>query len=126
MITIIIKIGLAWLGLSVLVALLFGWIVSRGKEETMSELKLRPEVRRFSEVMERRLRENDYKGGWKDCDYSYLTRRLQEEIDELHIAVQCKSLDLIPKEAADVANFAMMIADKFGGLMLESLPGKEE
>jgi len=33
MITTIIKIGLAWLGLSVLIALLFGWIVSRGKEE---------------------------------------------------------------------------------------------
>jgi len=33
MITVIIKIGLAWLGLSVLMALLFGWIVSRGKEE---------------------------------------------------------------------------------------------
>jgi hypothetical protein len=33
MITTIIKIGLAWLGLSVLMALLFGWIVSRGKEE---------------------------------------------------------------------------------------------
>jgi len=87
----------------------------------MSELKLRPEVRRFSEVMERRLRENDYKGGWKDCDYSYLTRRLQEEIDELHIAIQCKSLDLIPEESADVANFAMMIADVYGNLM-----GKEE
>lgn len=83
----------------------------------MSELKLRPEVRRFSEVMERRLRKHDHKGGWKDCDYSYLTRRLQEEIDELHVAVQCKSLELIPEEAADVANFAMMIADVFGGLM---------
>jgi len=32
MITVIIKIGLVWLGLSVLMALLFGWIVSRGKE----------------------------------------------------------------------------------------------
>ena len=33
MITVIIKIGLVWLGLSVLMALMFGWIVSRGKEE---------------------------------------------------------------------------------------------
>jgi len=33
MITVIIKVGLVWLGLSVLMALLFGWIVSRGKEE---------------------------------------------------------------------------------------------
>jgi len=32
MITTIIKIGFAWLGLSVLMALLFGWIVSREKE----------------------------------------------------------------------------------------------
>ena len=33
MIAVIIKIGFAWLGLSVLMALLFGWMVSRGKEE---------------------------------------------------------------------------------------------
>jgi len=33
MIAVIIKIGFAWLGLSVPMALLFGWIVSRGKEE---------------------------------------------------------------------------------------------
>jgi len=33
MITVIIKIGLVWLGPSVLMALLFGWMVSRGKEE---------------------------------------------------------------------------------------------
>jgi len=33
MIAVIIKIGFAWLGLGVLMALLFGWMASRGKEE---------------------------------------------------------------------------------------------
>ena len=33
MIATIIKVGFAWLGLGVLTALVFGWIVNRGKEE---------------------------------------------------------------------------------------------
>ena len=90
-------------------------------------MKPRPEVKRFAQEMERQLTENDHKGGWKKCDYLYLMSRLKEETGELHRAIQARFLvnihaeKLITKEAADVANFAMMIADVYGNLM-----GKEE
>ena len=43
-------------------------------------------------------------------------RRLRDEVAELTIAVHSGKLDDIRKEAADVANFAMFIADIEGSL----------
>ncbi|MGE7271378.1 hypothetical protein ACQKK5_07950 [Brevibacillus panacihumi] len=67
---------------------------------------IRSEVTWFAEEMEKKLRENDHKGGWEDCDILWLYGRLLEEVDELAAAEG----DDIVREAADVANFAMMIA----------------
>lgn len=80
---------------------------------------LRPEVQRFAALMERVLRENDHKGGWEEMSLSALLARLQEEVNELVIAAYPPRADKpeISCEAADVANFAMFIADNFGGLM---------
>lgn len=71
---------------------------------------LRKEVVRFSHLMENQLRENDHKGGWSECTVSYLWSRLIEELNELKIAVFDGRGD-IALEAADVANFAMMLVD---------------
>jgi NTP pyrophosphatase (non-canonical NTP hydrolase) len=71
--------------------------------------------------MEEKLRENDHKGGWGTMSAASLFVRLVEETGELaslvdrmrglpEIAWRAK----IAREAADVANFAMMIADNFG------------
>lgn len=95
-------------------------------------LDLRPEVRAFALHMERKLRDNDHKGGWKECDAKALFRRLLEEAEELAhaidpVAQRCHSGEdrggayadwpaVIGAEAADVANFAMMIADVSGSL----------
>ncbi len=77
-------------------------------------MKIRPEVQRFAEAMEGRLSANDHKGGWKECDYEYLLQRTLEEFQELDQAViDGKPATEIRKEAADVANFAMMIADNY-------------
>jgi len=56
--------------------------------------------------MEKKLRENDYKKHWSNCDHQYLLNRLKEEVTELE-----KPMWDVIEEAADVANFAMMIAD---------------
>lgn len=84
---------------------------------------LRPAIRRFAEAMETVLRENDKKGGWKDCDDTYLLGRLNEEISELKEEIGCLAMPaefytgpyrqqfVIQKEAVDVANFCMMIFD---------------
>ena len=76
-------------------------------------IKLRPEVRRFAEQMELKLRENDHKGGWLDEHIYWLIQRIGDEHKELIEAVLFKTDDVhaIIKECADVANFAMMVAD---------------
>ena len=78
----------------------------------------RPIVSHFAEAMEQKLKENDYKGGWSGCTPSWLLRRLRAEINELARALKHhkRTPALIAREAADVANFAMMIADVTGGL----------
>ena len=77
---------------------------------------VRPEVKRFAEIMEGRLKENYHKPGWKDDKVSSLLGRLIEETGELTIAMMRSEFSGVCREAADVANFAMMIADVCGGL----------
>lgn len=73
-----------------------------------ASIEPRGEVTWFAQQMEAKLRENDWKGGWKDCRIQYLFEKLDEEVHELSV---CISNEEVIKEAADVANVAMMIAD---------------
>lgn len=70
---------------------------------------VRDSVLAFACDMERRLRANDHKGGWQDCGLFQLHDRLFDEWRELFVAIRTE--ENIVGEAADVANFAMMIAD---------------
>lgn len=91
-------------------------------------IDVRREVAAFALLMEAKLRENDHKGGWKDEDTTYLSRRCGNELEELRKAVSALNdaymrgprplgprlgelKTAIHREAADVANFAMMLAD---------------
>lgn len=82
----------------------------------------------FAAEMRAKLFENRHKGGWRDCTTAYLLRRLKREIGELEgILVLADGLppancleigrainmlhDQVARESADIANFAMMIAD---------------
>lgn len=101
-------------------------------------MELRPEVAAFAQLMEAKLREKDHKGGWKDCPQGYLFRRLGEEKVELRNAWNRRAdwlglghagaggperwARIMGREAASVANFAMMIADRCGALT--ALPGE--
>lgn len=81
---------------------------------------MRPEIRSFAELMEAQLKANDHKPGWKNDSFKQLFDRIHEELHELREAcVFGGSEEQIRKEASDVANFAMMIADVFGGLEYE-------
>jgi hypothetical protein len=78
--------------------------------ETENKIQqIRPSLIWFIEKMENKLKLNDHKGGWKNCDNGYLLGLLNQEIVELEEALQ-KDYNIID-EAIDVANFAMMIAD---------------
>jgi hypothetical protein len=101
------------------------------EQETSRKVAFTPlgyTVQAFAAVMQSKLAEpkNRHKGGWKGVDYGpfgdgrghvwtesteYLLRRLREEVDELEAALAGDDKDLIASEAADVGNFAMMIAD---------------
>jgi NTP pyrophosphatase (non-canonical NTP hydrolase) len=95
-----------------------------GKGRAMSRLQWRPEVIAFADAMERKLRANDHKPGWKYDSDGALLARLTEESGELRRAVnrlhnehlkinpeKAAATQRVLDEAADVGNFAMMIAD---------------
>jgi len=73
-------------------------------------------IRWFAQAMEDELKENDHKGGWADMHCKALMARLLEELIELQGAIeQGASKPTVLSEAADVANFAMMVADNYCG-----------
>ena len=84
---------------------------------------VREPVRWFAEQMERKLKANDHKSHWRESDVVWLFERMQDERIELWEAFKptrpfgCfvdtpNDVERVIDEAADVANFAMMIADK--------------
>ena len=86
---------------------------------------VREEVDWFSREMELKLRENDHKPGWDKMNYGRLMERLDEECKEAEEAIKNFLANLMMEEGApgaaaeaaiqelaDVANFAMMMADR--------------
>jgi len=92
-----------------------------------------PTVSAFAAMMRQKLEQNRHKGGWEVGEHddlrwqqgAYLDR-LIEEAEELKKALfkadYSQNPQEIAEEAADVANFAMMIADISGGLPQLSTP----
>jgi hypothetical protein len=78
------------------------------------------EVKRFAEAMIEKLNEpkNLAKSSWNNFNTRYLFDLLQQEVSELRFEIIGDNTDknVILKECADVANFAMFIADKVGAL----------
>ena len=83
---------------------------------------LRPEVAAFAAIMEAELRKHDDRPGWKNEDVQWLFSRLKDESTELIKAIHTKGPISIGREAADVANFCLMIADVCGGLTKKERP----
>ena len=94
-------------------------------------VKARAEVISFAEAMEAALAKNEHKGGWKDDGALELHQRIVEETDELRAELMkrrerpghANNQAPILSEAADVANFAMMVADVCGCLESRSKDG---
>ncbi|MDB5056142.1 MAG: hypothetical protein JWM44_4192 [Bacilli bacterium] len=88
--------------------------LQKGNERWKS---LRPEVQWFSEQMEATLKRHDHKGGWgpDHCSMNYLLEALKEEVTELSIAtgyIGDDARDIIIRKCTNVANYAMMNADR--------------
>jgi len=68
----------------------------------------------FAQLMKDELIINDEKGDWSDCAVDFLLNRLAEEVKELTEAVHYDvGAEFVKSEAADVANFALMIAQNY-------------
>lgn len=93
-------------------------LIAALEERGFCALMVRREVREFARAMEAKLVANDHKGGWRGDSAPDLHKRLVEESAELKEALHDlkTSKQTILHEAADVANFAMMIADVRGAL----------
>jgi len=92
---------------------------------------MREAVSWFAEQMERKLSVHDDRCGWSPecCDYDFLLKRLREELNEFEdiyfgavINPEHGQCQQIIDEAADVANFAMMLADR----ARENMPSSKE
>lgn len=87
-------------------------------------LEIRDEVVQFAQLMEVKMRKHDPSTRWKKSKRTDLYLALKKELEKLEplvkfpIEADKKTItpDDIASQAADVANFAMMIADVCGGL----------
>lgn len=70
-----------------------------------------PRLKLFFEAMLYKLARNTHKGRWEDMDLESSMKRLGEELNELVESIGTGNNVEILMEAADVANFAMIIAD---------------
>ncbi len=92
----------------------------------MAENTYNTKVARFRKIMLEKLRENSCKDGWQDCSWQHLCSRMRQEAWELQDEIEHakargtldseKTIRKIGREAADIANFAMMVADNLGAL----------
>lgn len=82
---------------------------------------LRPALAEFAAYMEYKLRMNDHKPHWRTCCLGYLRDRLGQELAELDEALTVGDPHCIYEECADVANLAMMIADKTQAVDVEGV-----
>lgn len=72
------------------------------------------EVTAFADAMLRELEINAHKGGWEHESVGWLLRRMKQEVRELDRALKKGApMGDVISEAADVANFAMMIATNY-------------
>lgn len=71
----------------------------------------RPHIQRFFDAMVFKLAKNAHKGTWEKAGFDTARKKLSGEIDELDEAMANGNVIEIILEAADVANFALILAD---------------
>lgn len=84
------------------------YIVSIGEKFDKGINKVGTEVGEFSAEMEKQLQANEHKGGWQDCTNEYLAGKLKKNLSKME---GCISHSEFRRRCANIANFAMMLAD---------------
>lgn len=80
-------------------------------------LGVRQEVAWFGTEMEKQLAANDHKGGWKNEPDEFFLDQIQLRAYDIHVKSRFTGITREEKIqlAADIANFAMMLADNAKG-----------
>jgi len=77
---------------------------------------MREEVKQFAEEMEKILLENDFKGGWENCEISYLYCLLYAKIEKFKSLMENELYEDFKKDiqrkTIDIANYCMMIHER--------------
>ena len=73
--------------------------------------KLNKAVDSFVLEMKDKLKMNSHKSGWDSCPRTFFLYRLKQEVKELQESLINGNPGEIISECADVANFAMMLAN---------------
>lgn len=68
------------------------------------------DIHDFVQLMLRKLEANAHKGRWENCILEDMHDKLVDEVVELNDAIEDGDQEGVLLEAADVANFAMIIA----------------
>ena len=80
----------------------------------MQELKIddvRPEVKNFAIAMEKRLRKNDFKGGWHNEKPTYFVNKIFEHSRQLRNDILYNDLYYSTIDCINIANYCMMLCD---------------
>lgn len=96
------------------------WACKKCQTRFVPKPAVRDEIMFMAVEMEKKLAEHPDRPGWQNEARGYLFNRLLAEVRELHEAVEFGSEMEIIKESADVANFAMMLADNAKREMVEN------
>jgi NTP pyrophosphatase (non-canonical NTP hydrolase) len=75
------------------------------------DIGVAPDLQRFFDAMVYKIRRNAHKGRWEDVPLSKALAELNEEVKELEGVIPYGSTSEILMEAADVANWAMILAN---------------
>lgn len=75
---------------------------------------IRPVLYDFALQMEKKLRKNDSKTGWRTLPIEALFRLLMLEIEEFKVGHEFFGKEEARKELVDVANFCMILHDRLG------------
>ena len=72
---------------------------------------MRPEMKRFAELMEAKLKENDFKGGWQNDTSGELYSKLARQFEKIGICTSTSNVKIVREICVNIANYAMMMTD---------------
>ena len=91
-----------------------GWFIDLGK--CTPWVIARPLVKAFAKEMEKQLSANEHKGGWEKSSSVSLLDDLKRNYERLKWSINRGGQEEATRRAANIANFAMMLAENEGKL----------